>query len=264
VADGIPCTTNVFCAYHHSSSAGFIYAVEPDDAAVSQDGCDTGEAPAGNNADPTLSTISHEQIEAITNPDHGGWYAGDEGHEIADLCAYDFGTPLGLPGTEYNQVINGHNYFLQLEYSNEAASGAGGCVPYRGGPVTAPDPLNGSGPMTYHDGDVMPTNTVYAIYWVPAAPANIALPTISGVTRVGKTLKATNGKWSNGPKFTYRWLRCTFRHGSRQCVGIKAATGSAYKLVAADAGHRIELRVTGTNMIGSRSAISAPTGTVKK
>lgn len=254
-----PCTTNVFCAYHSASGAGFIYAVEPDAQAIAGGFCDPGEAPAGNSADATINTVSHEQNESITDPFGNGWISNDtNGPEIGDLCAYDFGTPMGAPGTEYNQTINTHNYYLQLEYSNQDS----GCVPYLGGPVTAPRPHNGVGPLVYNNGAVMTTNTVYAIYWVPAAPANTKLPTISGTTKVGKKLKASNGTWSNGPKFTYRWLRCS--SAGQSCKGIAKATGASYTLVKADAGHRLEVRVTGTNMVSAASATSAATGVVKK
>lgn len=266
------CTTNAFCAYHaNTTSNSFLYAVEPDAAAVIDGACDPQQPvgpevrPAGNGADATINTISHEQIEAITDPFGSGWFAGDTAHEIGDLCAYDFGTPLGTTpgGQQYNQAINGDNYYLQLEYSNAANSNAGGCVPYLGGAVTAPDPRDGSGPMTSHGGAVMTTNTVYAIYWVPTAPANLEQPTISGAAKVGETLKAANGKWSKGPTFTYRWLRCTVRHIGQRCVGITKATGRTYTLVPADAGHRIEVRVTGSNSVGQASAISNPTPKVR-
>ena len=255
-----PCTTNAFCAYH-SSTSSFLYAVEPDDAAVYEDGCGTGQSPAGNNADDTISTISHEQNEAITDPFATAWYSDDAGAgypEIGDLCAYDFGAMLGTPGTEYNQVINGHPYLLQLEYSNQDS----GCVPYLGGPVTAPPFNEGTGPLTDHTGPVMTTNTAYAIYWIPAPPANRALPAISGIKLVGKKLTASRGRWSGLPKYTYRWLRCS--SAGTSCKGITKATGSTYTLVKADAHHELEVRVTATNPAGSLSAISAPTVPIKR
>jgi hypothetical protein len=254
------CTTNAFCAYHSNTPTNsFLYAVEPDAAAISGGACDAGQHPAGSGADATINTISHEQNEAITDPLGTAWTANDaNGDEMADLCAYDFGTPQGIFGAEYNQTINGHNYYLQLEYSNQDS----GCVPYLGGPVTAPDPRDGSGPLVYHNGSVMTTNTVYAIYWIPGAPANSKLPTISGTAKVGNTLKATNGTWSYAPKFTYRWLRCSA--AGTVCKGITGATKATYKLVTADTGHRIEVRVTGTNAVGNAAATSAPTAPVKK
>jgi len=266
-----PCTTNAFCAYHDASVNGFVYAVEPDAQAIPGDvknphPCDPGQAPAGNSADATLNTISHEQIESITDPFNTGWISGDTADnnpEIGDLCAYDFGTPLGgTPGTEYNQTINGHSYYLQLEYSNAAANGAGGCVPYLGGPVTAADPQNGVGPLVFGGGEVMTTNTVYAIYWVPAAPVSVKPPTITGIPKAGKLLKSMPGSWQNSPTYTYRWLRCS--SAGTSCKGISLATHSSYSVAKADVGHKLELRVTGTNMMGAVNATSAPTAIVAK
>jgi len=267
------CTTNAFCAYHSHTSA-FLYVVEPDDAAVEGDGCDSGSSPAGNGADSTLSTISHEQNEAITDPRGNGWWSEDPetfygipkaffGSENGDLCAWNFGADLGttLGGQSYNQVINGHEYYLQQEWSNADA----GCVQYAGGAVTNYDTSNpfyaGTGPLVFHNGPVMTTNTVYAIYWVPAAPANTALPKIAGAAKVGKTLKALSGVWSNSPELTYRWLRCS--SSGTTCHGITKATGRAYHPVQADAGHRVEVRVTATNAAGKASATSAPTAKVR-
>ena len=270
------CTTTVFCAYHSASNDNsFIYAVEPDADAVPGDSslphpCSSGEAPAGNGADSTINTISHEQNEAITDPFGTAWYSDDGADnypEIGDLCAYDFGTPLGgATGAEYNQVINGDPYYLQLEYSNQD----GGCVPYLGGTVTAASPLNGIGPLSDtgpgnpgagHGGPVMTSNTAYAIYWVPAKPANIKLPVISGTPKVGKKLTASRGAWTNSPKDTYHWLRCS--SAGKSCKGIASATTASYRPVTADKWHRLEVRVTATNAVGSVSATSAPTGVVR-
>ena len=270
--DGVACTTNAFCAYHNATN-NFIYAVEPDDAAVSEGGCDTGQSPAGNSADSTLSTISHEHSEAITDPYGNGWTSEDHetymgipdaffGSENGDLCSWNFGDSLGtLDGQEYNQVINGHAYYLQQEYSNID----GGCVQHVGGTPTNFDSSNplyaGVGPLVYHDGTVMTTNTVYAIYWVPVAPANGRLPRIGGIAKVGKQLRAFHGTWSNSLSFTYRWLRCS--SSGTSCTGIKRATGSSYTLAQADAGHRLEVRVTATNQAGRANAVSAPTRKVR-
>jgi hypothetical protein len=263
------CTTNAFCAYH-SATSSFLYVVEPDDAAVKGDGCDSESSPAGNAADSTLSTLSHEHIEAITDPRGDGWWTEDNeqfgaffGAEIGDLCAWNFGDPAGttLGGQAYNQVINGHDYWLQQEYSNADT----GCVQSAGGTVSTPDPnspfYSGTGPLVFHQGPVMTTNTVYAIYWVPAAPANSAPPKIAGAAKVGKTLKALSGVWSNSPKLAYRWLRCSTAGTS--CHGIRRATTRTYKPVPADTRHRLEVRVTGSNIAGSSTATSAPTAKVR-
>ena len=38
--------------------------------------------------------------------------------EIGDKCAYYYGKPTGRNGSKHNQVINGHEYYLQLKWSN--------------------------------------------------------------------------------------------------------------------------------------------------
>ena len=56
-------------------------------------GCDSGlvgTEPVGAGADASLSSISHEHNEAITDPYGDGWWAAD-GSENGDLCAYNFG-----------------------------------------------------------------------------------------------------------------------------------------------------------------------------
>lgn len=62
-------------------------------------------------------------------------------------------------------------------------------------------------------------------------------PTISGKTKVGKTLKTTTGTWSASVSPTkYQWLR-----GG---TSIKKATKANYKLTKADKGKLISVRVT--------------------
>jgi hypothetical protein len=73
-------------------------------------------------ADIVLSTTSHEHAEAITDPEPvGGWWDAEDfvtGGENGDKCAYYYGRPTGQNGAKHNQVINGHQYYLQLEWSN--------------------------------------------------------------------------------------------------------------------------------------------------
>jgi PKD repeat protein len=90
-----------------------------------------GSHPNGNDADPVLNSLSHEHRETIDDPYLGsGWFDLQNEEESSDKCAYYFG-PTRSNGTgEYNQVINGHQYLLQAEWSNQLASDTGGlgCV----------------------------------------------------------------------------------------------------------------------------------------
>ncbi len=64
-------------------------------------------------------------------------------------------------------------------------------------------------------------------------------PTVSGTAKVGKTLKAKAGTWAPAKvTLKYQWLR--------DGKPIAKATKTSYKLVKADAGHKISVQVTGS------------------
>jgi PKD repeat protein len=128
------CADTDFCGYHASfgSTTGPLYAVQPY-ADIS--GCQSGNEPNADPADDTLSIVSHEHNETVTDPFGTSWYDVN-GNEVADKCAAPgvYGTPLGgssgaeppstpyLPGNAWNQVIDRHDYFLQDEFSNVGAT----------------------------------------------------------------------------------------------------------------------------------------------
>lgn len=94
-----------------------------------------------------------------------------------------------------------------------------------------------------------------------APPENTELPSITGTPRVGNTLTAQNGSWTNSPTaFQYQWQRCNASGVS--CGAIRAAVLKTYRLVNADAGSTIRVRVTAVNADGARSARSDPTDVV--
>jgi hypothetical protein len=129
-SQGSSCAYTAFCAYHGYDS-NLIYANQPYAAAP---GCDTGERPNGDAADATINVTSHEHREAINDFRLNAWWDPNTGEEGSDKCAWNFGSPInGPPGARYNQTINGHNYYLQQEWSNDPA--AHGCrLNYGGAP----------------------------------------------------------------------------------------------------------------------------------
>jgi chitodextrinase len=93
------------------------------------------------------------------------------------------------------------------------------------------------------------------------APANTALPVLSGSVQVGLALSTSTGSWSGTPtSYAYQWLRCDSSGAS--CATIAGATSSAYTLVSADRGATIRARVTASNAAGSASATSAQSAVV--
>jgi hypothetical protein len=89
-----------------------------------------------------------------------------------------------------------------------------------------------------------------------ALPVNTAPPAISGTPKVGHTLTASNGTWSNAPtSYAYQWNRCNASGNS--CITVPNGTLKTYTLVGDDAGHTMRVRVTATNADGSTSSESA-------
>ena len=94
------------------------------------------------------------------------------------------------------------------------------------------------------------------------APVNTTPPTISGTAKVGQTLTASDGTWSNTPtSYAYQWLRCN--GGGNSCVNVANGTQKTYTLVGVDSGNTMRVRVTATNTDGSASAQSDQTAAVE-
>jgi hypothetical protein len=176
-----------YCGYHNFFGSTFgapgIYANIPFNAESGH--CQSGNPrPNGSTGDPTLSTLSHEQSEAITDPLPGGagnsrtgWVDGNPGsptyqQEIGDLCAGSFGSALGSTTFgAYNQSIGTGHYLLQEEWSNED----GGCVQHdETDTVSAAVPGSGiagvpvtlSGSATDPDGSI----SIYAWFFGDGTP----------------------------------------------------------------------------------------------
>jgi len=110
-------------------------------------------------------------------------------------------------------------------------------------------------------GALVATTGVWAAVALAAPPANTTAPTITGTPKVGETLTAQNGTWSNNPTaFQYQWQRCDANGAG--CANIGGATAKTYLLTAADAGHTMRVRVTGINAEGAVNARSAQTAVV--
>jgi hypothetical protein len=115
----------VYCAYHGNiplAAGQIIYSNDPYVTGIL--GCDDGNHPNGTTSDGALQGgLSHEHNESITDPEpNNAWtdFGGTEG-EIGDKCDGINGTELGVAGNgaSYNQVVNGHDYWYQEEWSNQ-------------------------------------------------------------------------------------------------------------------------------------------------
>jgi PKD repeat protein len=126
---GEPLSIAAFCAYHQNTSLSpmLIYANDPFDATNPL--CQDGNYPNGRISDGEINGgLSHEQNESVTDPlPNDAWTNGagvQQGEEVGDQCVGEYGTPLGTApnGARFNQVINGHPYWFQEEWSNQTHS----------------------------------------------------------------------------------------------------------------------------------------------
>jgi hypothetical protein len=95
-----------------------------------------------------------------------------------------------------------------------------------------------------------------------SAPANSGPPAAVGTTQVGETLSGSAGTWTGTAplNYEYQWERCDSSGGA--CSSISGASGTSYLLGSADMGGTIRLAVVASNLYGSGTALSAPTGVV--
>jgi hypothetical protein len=111
---------NGYCGYHSETDGGVLYAIIPYNAVPNH--CQSNNPrPNSSTADPSISTLSHEHNETITDPDGDAWIDG-RGNEEADICLTNFGRSLSTAGgalsSAWNESINGGHFFLQEEWSN--------------------------------------------------------------------------------------------------------------------------------------------------
>jgi PKD repeat protein len=148
-----PCSNNFYCAYHSVINGGTpsetIYSDIPFSLLDSEfvKGCQSdgneevqlpnGDATGGDEttkfADVALKYMSHEYIEAATDPLGNAWWENSHGQEIGDKCNFAGSGPVPgedpnafMPtlggdaelGTLVNQSIDGDGFYLQSEWDN--------------------------------------------------------------------------------------------------------------------------------------------------
>ena len=124
-AGEVPSSLAVFCAYHGQTTLSPMLLYSDDPFVTANPGCDDGNHPNGPSDGALEGGLSHEHNESISDPiPNDAWTAGSgkiQGSEIGDLCDGQMGPSLGVApnGAKYNQLIDGHFYWYQEEWSNQ-------------------------------------------------------------------------------------------------------------------------------------------------
>ncbi|MHB8438009.1 MAG: PKD domain-containing protein [Acidimicrobiales bacterium] len=124
-AGEVPSSLGVYCAYHQNTTVSPMLLYSDDPYVTGNPGCDDGNHPNGPSDGALEGGLSHEHNESITDPvPNDAWTNGagsNQGYEIGDQCDGQMGSSLGVApdGAKYNQVINGHFYWYQEEWSNQ-------------------------------------------------------------------------------------------------------------------------------------------------
>ena len=211
-----------YCAYHSFFKlpyGTFLYVDDPYDDTPE---C-VAESPNESPSDYAISGgVAHEHSDSLTDPEFNAWYSEKKEvvEEIADKCRSanaekELGPPLGTAadGVPYNQLINGHEYLYQQEWSNERAA----CEQRAALPPTlkklAPKkgPAAGGTRVTIAGTGFEGTVTVY-FGATPGTDAKVAGPTSltvsspAGSGEVAVTVHTEGGTSAAGSKavFTYK------------------------------------------------------------
>jgi hypothetical protein len=93
-------------------------------------------------------------------------------------------------------------------------------------------------------------------------PVSTAPPTISpAAPTVGTPLAASTGTWANEPSsYAYQWSLCNM--AGSECQELAGQTTTTYTPGESDEGKTLKVKVTASNVSGSASASSAPSGVV--
>jgi PKD repeat protein len=252
---GEPRNLAAFCAYHGNTTLSpmLLYSDNPFDATNPL--CQDGNNPNGISDGEINGGLSHEHNESITDPlPNDAWTNGvgaDHGEEVGDQCVGQMGTPLGTApnGAKYNQVINGHFYWYQEEWSNQTHSCLQRLTPSPARPHAKFTVTAGSGLTLNFDarGSSAPGGGVAEYVWqfndaFGADTIEQTTPTIShtfpsaGAYSVGLTIMGSDGKSTgNGGIVTTGQSGTTpgFIFGPKHASAGKPVSFSALGIVSA-------------------------------
>ncbi len=184
------------------------------------------------------------------------------------------GAPFGVGrpvrtsnGTWSNGVLSYGYQWLRCDEDGTGCAPIAGATSAQYTPVAADmgHQLSVTVTATNHGGVV--SATANSGPFIPPPPVNTAAPGIgNGAANAlgqgvltGDALTARNGTWKYATSFAYSWLRCDASGDG--CAPIGVTTGG-YTATSDDIGSTLRVAVTATNIDGSTTQTTAPTGVV--
>jgi len=199
-------------ATHASGSLQVTNLTAPEQTITGYVADPDGPGPGQATADPITFTVSNVNFGTLTTN-------GVNGQSV------DISLAASSSGDGFIFSLGGGAIIPTLGFGS-LNSGLGGPG---GGGICANDTTGSSGTPW--------TPAVASVPLVQQSFTNTAKPTVAGKATVGKTLTCKPGSWSPAPTATtFKWLR--------DGRAIKKATKAKYKVVKADAKHRLSCSVT--------------------
>lgn len=157
----------------------------------------------------------------------------------------------GSPITRYGyEVAAGDDVAFAAPVASGAVAAADRATPIVIAPLAAGDYTARTRAVNAIGGGAWSAAAAATVSEIPAAAVNTVAPVIGGTPRVGQTLTAAVGTWTNGPvAFAYQWRR--------DGVAIAGATAQTYVLGPEDDRATLSVTVTATNAGGATDAASA-------
>jgi PKD repeat protein len=120
-----------FCGYHSAiegaGGTSLVYAVVPQPV---DDICELPGGPHDPSSDAEISVITHELLEAATDPLPGTGWVDAQGSEAADACAWLTGpTQVTATGAVYDASLNGGDYLLPEMWTDDGETCVQGYQP---------------------------------------------------------------------------------------------------------------------------------------
>ena len=119
-----------YCGWHNQNSYNntniqYAWVGNPDPTQLSGCAEQTVSPNANPGADAMASIIAHELEESVTDPAQSAWY-DSSGNEIADKCAWTYGSTYPAAGnSKANMQLGGKDYLIQQNWVN---AGGGYCA----------------------------------------------------------------------------------------------------------------------------------------